>query len=111
MPTIVIFPRFVVRGARLPRLAPRRSVGASRGICRGRVPAGLTADNLAEVLIIQEALRERVDPLCLAGLAGAAMRGFVPAMTPAVHRVLKPRSDFVSRYPIGRNGQLRGTIT
>ena len=58
MPTIVIFPRFVVRGARLPRLAPRRSVGASRGVCRVRVSAGLTTDNVAEALMIQEALRE-----------------------------------------------------
>ena len=67
MPTIVIFPRFVVRGARLPRLAPRRSVGASRGVCRGRVPAGLTADNLAEVLIIQEALRKARRPAVFGG--------------------------------------------
>jgi hypothetical protein len=70
MPTIVIFRTFVVRGARLPRLAPRRSVGASRGVCRGRVQAGLTADNLAEVPIIQEALREARRPTVFGGTCG-----------------------------------------
>ena len=79
MLTIVIFPRFVVSGARLPRRGPRRSVGASRGVCRGRVPAGLTADEWITWLMRSDNRREnRVHGKSMRGDAAVGKRSTRP---------------------------------
>ena len=87
MPTIVIFPE--VRGE-----------GSPTGVLKSADPWERAVAYVVSGYFCFAVIRSHphhqpspiraVDPRCLPVVAGAAIHGFLPAITPEVHRVLKP---------------------